>query len=518
MSIEPRRIDSLVARVLRRLEEEGAVPRTGGPPAEDASPASRPSGTAPSDAAFPGPRAAKVASSPRIVRPARAARVSAAGPVFETVDEAAHAARAAFLDLGETSLDTRDRMIEAVRQTIRDHVREISRDAVRETGLGRVDDKVQKNLLVANRTPGTEILRPEAASGDHGLMIEEHAPYGVILSVTPSTNPSETVINNGIGMLAGGNATIFAPHPGAASVTTRTVELLDAAVREAGGPPNVFCTIAEPSIEATQALMRHDLVRLLVVTGGGGVVKEAMSVGKRAITAGPGNPPVVVDTTADLDRAAHGIYTGASLDNNIICTDEKEVIAVDRIASELVARLQEQGARVLAGREIDAVRRAVLAEDRGEGRRAVVNRDFIGKDAGVILEAAGLDGPRDTRLLVAEVEAGHPFLWTELMMPVIGICRMPDVDTAIDFAREVEGGAFHTASMYSRNIEKLSRMARIIDCSIFVKNGPHYNGLGLGGEGYTSFTIASPTGEGMTTARSFTRFRRCSLIDSFRIV
>ncbi|MEZ5065116.1 MAG: aldehyde dehydrogenase family protein [bacterium] len=438
--------------------------------------------------------------------------------MFETVDEAAHAARAAFLDLGATSLETRDAMIAGIRETIHAHAPELAEMAVRETGLGRVDDKIKKNLLVADRTPGTEILVPAARSGDHGLMIEEHAPYGVILSVTPSTNPSETVINNGIGMLAGGNATIIAPHPGARATTTRAVELLDRAVRDAGGPPNVFTTIAKPSIEATQELMRHPLVRLLVVTGGGGVVKEAMSVGKRAITAGPGNPPVVVDTSADLDRAAHGIYTGASLDNNIICTDEKEVIAVDRIAGELVTRLEARGAFVLRGAALAAVENVVLAKDAPRRKRSVVNRALIGKDAGVILQEAGVDGPRDTRLLIAEVDAEHPFLWTELMMPVIGIGRVPDVDTAIDFAREVEGGNFHTASMYSRNIEKLSRMARVIDCSIFVKNGPHYNGLGLGGEGYTSFTIASPTGEGMTTARAFTRFRRCSLIDSFRIV
>lgn len=488
MGIDAGRIDSIVERVLRRLEQEGAVP-----PA----------------AAGPAPSPAPVGS-----RPAHGGR----GPVFATVDEAASAARQAFLDLGETTLETRDRMIAGIRRTVETHAEELSRQAVQETGLGRVDDKVLKNLLVGRKTPGTEALVPAARSGDHGLTLEEHAPYGVILSVTPSTNPTETVINNGIGMLAGGNATIFAPHPGARGCSLRMVELMDEAVRDAGGPPNVFTTIAEPSIEATQALMRHEKVRLLVVTGGGGVVKEAMSVGKRAITAGPGNPPVVVDTTADLDRAADGIYRGASLDNNIVCTDEKEVVAVDRVAADLVKRIVAQGAYELKGRELDLVRKLVFREEKGPRRRAVVNRDFIGKNAGVILEAAGISGPKDTRLLVAAVDDTHPFLWTEMMMPVIGVGAARDVDTAIDFARELEGGCFHTASMYSRNVDKLSRMARVCDCSIFVKNGPNYNGLGEGGEGYTSFTIASPTGEGMTTARSFTRFRRCTLIDSFRIV
>jgi acyl-CoA reductase-like NAD-dependent aldehyde dehydrogenase len=487
VTLDARRIDSIVSRVLERLEREGAARS----PSKDVS-----AGRA---------------------RP-RSGGGSSRGPVFETVDEAASAARRAFQDLRDVPLETRDAMVAAIRRTVEERVQEMSRLAVEETGLGRIEDKVQKNLLVGRKTPGTEILAPSARSGDHGLTLEERAPFGVILSVTPSTNPSETVINNGIGMLAGGNATVFAPHPGAREVSRRMIVWMDEAVRSAGGPPNVFTTIAEPSIEATQALMRHDLVRLIVVTGGGAVVKEAMSVGKRAITAGPGNPPVVVDTTADLDRAARGIYLGASFDNNIVCTDEKEVIAVERIAGELVQKLVQQGAYLLQGRELDAVRRTILTEDRGPRRKSPQNRELIGKDAGVILEAAGVAGPRDTRLLVAEVDDGHPFLWTELMMPVMGICRARDVDTAIDLAREMESGCFHTASMYSRNVEKLSRMARVCDCSIFVKNGPNFNGLGHGGEGHTSFTIASPTGEGMTTAWSFTRPRRCTLVDSFRIV
>jgi acyl-CoA reductase-like NAD-dependent aldehyde dehydrogenase len=487
MSLDVSRIDSIVAKVLKRLEAEGALVQSTPPKASAAAPRS------------PAPS-------------------TGGAPVFATIEEAASAAHQAFLDLSETPLEKRDEMIAAMRRTIEEHASELAQMAVSETGLGRVDDKIQKNLLVGRKTPGTEILVPTAKSGDHGLMIEEWAPYGVILSVTPSTNPSETVINNGIGMLSGGNATIFAPHPGAKRVTTHTITLLEEASRRAGGPPNVFTTIAEPSIQATQALMRHPLVRLLVVTGGGAVVREAMSVGKRAITAGPGNPPVVVDTTADLDRAAHGIYHGASFDNNIVCTDEKEVIAVDRVAADLMKRLIAQGAFELKGAAIEAVRRALISEEKGPRRAGHINRELIGKNAGAILEAARVAGPKDTRLLVALVDTDHPFLWTELMMPVIGVCRVRDVDAAIDLAKEVESGCRHTASIYSRNVEKLSHMARVMDCSIFVKNGPNYNGLGYGGEGYTSFTIASPTGEGMTTARSFTRFRRCSLIDAFRIV
>jgi acyl-CoA reductase-like NAD-dependent aldehyde dehydrogenase len=476
MKLEPGHVETIVERVLERLEAQGI-------------------------------RTASTAS-----------HSGASAPVFDTGEEACAAARRAFQELSELPLETRNRMVAALRTAIEEAAPELARLAVEETGLGRVEDKIKKNLLVGRKTPGTEILAPYAVSGDHGLMLEERAPYGVILSVTPSTNPSETVINNGIGMLAGGNAVVFAPHPGAARVSIRAVEILEQAARRAGGPANVFTTIRTPSIEATQALMRDDAVRLIVVTGGAGVVKEAMSAGKRAITAGPGNPPVVVDETADLERAGRGIYAGASLDNNIVCTDEKEVVAVERIAGELLLELERAGAYRLKGREIDLVRKVAFHEDRGAGRRSVVNKELIGKDAGVILAKAGIAGPKDTRLLVAQVDTAHPFLWTEMMMPVIGVCAVRDVDQAIDFAKEVEGGNRHTAAMYSHDVTKLSRMARIIDCSIFVKNGPTFNGLGEGGEGYTSYTIASPTGEGMTTARSFTRQRRCTLVDSFRIV
>ncbi|HET9887147.1 MAG TPA: aldehyde dehydrogenase, partial [bacterium] len=386
MNLETARVESIVERVLERLGREGvAAPR-------------RSSGGSPS------------------------------GPVFDTVEEACAAAQRAFEDLSALSLKTRTRMIAALRNAVEEAAPELARLAVEETGLGRVEDKIRKNLLVGRKTPGPEILTPSAASGDHGLMLEERAPYGVILSVTPSTNPSETVINNGIGMLAGGNAAVFAPHPGARRVSIRAIELLEAAARSAGGPANVFTTIRTPSIEATQAMMRHEKVRLVVVTGGAGVVKEAMSVGKRAITAGPGNPPVVVDETADLEQAARGIYSGASLDNNIVCTDEKEVVAVERIAGELMKELERAGAYRLKAREIDLVRQVVFHEDRGPGRRSIVNKELIGKNAAVILAKAGITGPQDTRLLVAQVEAEHPFLWTEMMMPVIGVCAVQNVD------------------------------------------------------------------------------------------
>lgn len=446
-------------------------------------------------------------------RPAAAPKGVHAG-----LDEAVAAAREAFRAYDRTPLETRRRIVASIREVLAGQYETLARLAVEETGLGRVEDKVAKNRLVTECTPGTEDLEPVTWTGDHGLTLMERAPYGVIASITPVTNPSETIINNGLSMIAGGNTAVFCPHPAARRVSCLTVDLVNRAALRAGAPLPLLHTVAEPGIEVAKALLNYPGIRLNVVTGGPGVVQEALAAGKKAITAGPGNPPSVVDETADLERAARDITAGASFDNNIICVDEKEVVAVALIADRLKEAFARAGATVLAPHQAEQVRRLVLAKERGPRGHADVDRRWVGKDAGVLLRAAGVPCDPASRLAVCEVDADHPFLWTEMMMPVLPLVRVRTVDDAIDFAIEVEQGCRHTASMHSRNIDKLSKMARLCDCSIFVKNGPHYAGLGFGGEGPTSFTIASPTGEGLTTARTFTRMRRCTLVDHFRIV
>jgi acyl-CoA reductase-like NAD-dependent aldehyde dehydrogenase len=290
------------------------------------------------------------------------------------------------------------------------------------------------------------------------------------------------------------------------------------AARRAGATEPLLHSVAEPTLDIAKALLRYKGIRLNVVTGGPAVVREALDSGKKAITAGPGNPPSVVDETADLETAARHLVMGASLDNNIICTDEKEIVCVSLVADRLKENLARSGAVVLPPHQTEKLRKMILEKEQGPRKYAIIDRKFVGKDAAVILREAGIACPNDTRLVVCEVDADHPFLWTELMMPVLPLVRVRHVDDAIDFAVEVEHGYRHTASMHSRNIDKLHKMARAGDASIFVKNGPNASGLGWNGEGPTSFTIASPTGEGMTTARSFTRIRRCTLVDRFRIV
>ncbi len=438
--------------------------------------------------------------------------------IHVTLDEAVAAARRSFESWRDTPLEVRARVIAAIRDTILASAETLAKLAVEETGLGRVADKILKNRLVAEKTPGTEDLDPVAWTGDHGLTLLERAPYGVIAVITPVTNPSETIVNNGISMIAGGNTCVFCPHPNARRVSILTIDLVNRAARRAGAREPLLHSVAEPTLEVAKALLRHPGIRLNVVTGGPAVVREALDAGKKAITAGPGNPPSVVDETADLETAAKHLVMGASLDNNIICTDEKEIVCVSIVADRLKEHMTRSGAVVLAAHQIEQVRKLILEREKGPRKVAVINRKYVGKDIAVILRDAGIPCPPDKRIALCEVDADHPFLWTELMMPVLPLVRVRHVDDAIDFAVEVEHGYRHTASMHSRNIDKLHRMARACDASIFVKNGPNAAGLGWNGEGPTSFTIASPTGEGMTTARSFTRIRRCTLVDRFRIV
>jgi propionaldehyde dehydrogenase len=437
--------------------------------------------------------------------------------VFGTVEEAVSASKAAQPQFAALKLEQRSRIIAAMRRSMLENCEALARAAHDETGYGRYEDKVMKNKLVTEKTPGLEDLAPIATSGDHGLTLVEPAPFGVIGAITPVTNPTSTIICNSIGMLAAGNSVVFNVHPYAKSCCMQTIALLNKAIMSEGGPANVVAGVSNPTIESANELMKHPGVRLVVVTGGPDVVRAAMGSGKRAICAGPGNPPVVVDESADIDKAARDIIMGASTDNNIICTDEKETVAVASIADALIASMGRQGAVVIGKDKLPQLEKVVFKEMKGPRQKAWIDKELVGKNASVLLAKMGMTVPDSVRLIVAEVDENHPLLWTEQMMPVMPVLRVPNADRAIDFAVEVEGGNRHTAVMHSKNLDNLSRMAKLCNCSIFVKNGRSQAGLGLDGEGYCSFTIASPTGEGLTGPRSFSRWRRCVVVDHFRI-
>jgi acyl-CoA reductase-like NAD-dependent aldehyde dehydrogenase len=438
--------------------------------------------------------------------------------VFSNINNAIDAAQIAFKEYGNITLETRKNIISNIRKVCLANKEVISKMAQEETGLGRWEDKVIKNELGILKTPGVEDVTPEAFSDDFGMTLVEHAPYGVIGSITPSTNPTVTIISNTIGMIAAGNAAVFNPHPSSKNVSAFLVNLLNKAIIEAGGPANLVCCIADPTIESAKDLMTHPKIAILVVTGGPAVVKVAMNSGKKVIAAGPGNPPCVVDETADLAKAGKDIVDGASFDNNVICICEKEIIVVASVADRLKEEMKKNGAYELNEDQIKKITELVIVEPGGPGHEGVIEKKFVGKNAGILAKRIGLTVPPGTRLLLCEVPKEHPLLWTEQLMPIMPLVRVKDVDIAIDLAVEMEHGFRHTAIMHSLNIAKLSKMARAMNCSIFIKNGPSYAGLGHGGAGFASFTIASPTGEGVTRARTFTRERRCTLVDYFRII
>jgi aldehyde dehydrogenase len=454
----------------------------------------------------------------RPIQPGSHPQNAGADGVFAEIDDAIMAAQIAQRRLLDIPLERRAALIAFMRQAVKENAQVLARAAWQETGMGRHEDKTEKNLLVAERTPGTEALQAQAWTGDRGLTLVERAPYGVIAAITPSTNPTSTIICNAIGMISAGNAVVFNAHPAAKQCSVQTLQVLNQAIQSAGGPPNLVTCAAEPTIESAQYLMRHPAIRLLVVTGGPGVVREAMGSGKKAICAGPGNPPVVVDETADLEQAARDIVKGASFDNNVVCILEKEIIAVESIADRLKAIMLQRGAVEVSSSQLSRLMKVILTEDRGPGKHGIVNKAFVGKTPSAILQEIGVAVDPSVRLAVAETDAQHPLVWTEQLMPVMPLVRVRNADEAIDLAKAVEQGMGHTAMIHSKNLDVLSRMSLEINTSIFVKNGPSLAGLGFGGEGFTSFSIASPTGEGVTSALDFTRVRRCTLVDSFRIV
>ncbi len=433
--------------------------------------------------------------------------------VFETMSEALEAVEKAYKEFRSYTVEQREQMIAKIRKFTLAEAEEMAKLGVSETGMGRVSDKIIKHQLVANKTPGTEDLSPSVMTGDNGLTLVEMAPYGVIGSITPSTNPSETVICNSMGMIAGGNAVVFNPHPNACKTANYAVDLVNRAILEAGGPENLVVSVSHPTMESSNEMMQSPIVKMLVATGGPGVVRALLSSGKKAIGAGAGNPPVIVDETANIKKAAKDIVAGASFDNNLPCIAEKECFAVDSIASELIAGMQEAGAYLIKGKQIDDLVKLALIEKDG---KYSINKDWVGKDAGKFLEKLGIQS--DARLIICETNALHPFVQVEMMMPILAIVRVTDIDDAIEKAVAAEHGNRHSAHIHSKNVDNLTKFARAVETTIFVKNAPSYAGIGAGGEGYTTFTIAGPTGEGLTAAHSFTRQRRCVMVDGLHIV
>lgn len=430
--------------------------------------------------------------------------------LFDDMNVAIAKAREAQEVVKKMSLDFREKIIKNIRKKTLENAETFAKMAVEETGMGNVGDKILKHQLLAEKTPGTEDIKTIAWSGDRGLTLVEMGPFGVIGAITPCTNPSETILCNSIGMIAGGNTVVFCPHPAAVKVSNFAVNLVNEASIEAGGPENIVVSLNNPTLETSNIMMKHKDINLIAATGGPAVVTAVLSSGKRGIGAGAGNPPVLVDESADIQKAAKDIINGCTFDNNLPCIAEKEVVAIENIIDELIYYLKENGGYILSKEEEKKLAATVLT-DNG------LNRKCVGRDAIKLLKMIGVEAPGGTRCIIFEGDKENPLIAEELMMPILGIVIAKNIDDAIEKCVWLEHGNRHSAHIHSKNIDTITRYAKAMDTAILVKNAPSYAALGFGGEGFCTFTIASRTGEGLTSTRSFTKQRRCVMSDSLCI-
>jgi aldehyde dehydrogenase len=435
---------------------------------------------------------------------------------FTNPSEAIEAAKIAQRALMKRSMAQREIACDLIRQICIHRADELGRMEFEETKIGHGPHKAEKLVLAGRIAAGTAALKTECFSGDHGITLEEHAPWGVIGVVTPVTHSLPTLAVNAVNMIAAGNSLVCNPHPGGKKIAAHGAKLFNQAIYEKLGIDNLICVITEPTLESADAIFKHPDVNLLVVTGGPGVVAAAMKSGKRAICAGPGNPPVVVDASADLDNAAECILEGGTYDNNLLCLSEKEVFAVAEIFDALMDAMARVGAFRLTRPQMDAL--AKVCTEAGKDGHFHANKKFVGAEPCVIAREIGVSVPANCRLLYGETDAMHPFVQAEQMMPVLPFVRCETFEQAVACAKQAEHGFHHTAIIHSRLVDHMTYMGKEMGTTLYVKNGPSVAGNGAGGEGYGNFSIACTTGEGIATPLLFTRLRRCTMVDNLRII
>ncbi len=380
--------------------------------------------------------------------------------LFSDVPSAVAAAREAFERLNGMTIDDRRRIIQHIRRISIEQSVELGTMEMEETKIGRLPHKIEKLKTLGERSLGVEFLRSEVFSGDHGLAVIEHAPFGVIAAVTPVTHSLPTITGNAVSMIASGNTVVVNPHPGGKKVAAEGVRRFNEAIYRDLGIDNLICVIVEPTLDTAEGLFKHRDIALICVTGGPAVARAAMQQAKRAVVAGPGNPPVVVDETAELDRAARSIITGAAYDNNLLCIAEKEVFVVESVFDAMLAAMERAGAVRLCAKEIDALTKVAIASV-GEGaqKHDVAAKDFIGQDAAVLAKAIGKTVPANTEVIFGETDESNPFVPVEQMMPFLPFVRCRNVDEAIAKAKEAEHGFRHTAIIHSTNVNNMTKMA-----------------------------------------------------------
>jgi aldehyde dehydrogenase len=435
--------------------------------------------------------------------------------VFDNVDQAVAAATEAQKKLVRLSLDDRDAIVKLVKKMAKDNAQAWGKIELDETKIGRLDHKIEK-LQILELVPGVEFLKTAADSGSNGLCLHEFAPFGVIGIITPVTHSVPTLTANVINMVASGNAIVANAHPSGANCAAIAIHEYNKAIAGKFGIDHLITCVVPPTLETADAIFKHRDIPLLVVTGGPAVARAALAAKKRAIVAGPGNPPVVVDETACLKNTAESIVKGAAYDNNLLCIGEKQVFCVENVFDKLMQQMERAGASILDAQQIETLtKQAFRIDPHGHGH---VNKDLVGRDASVLGQIAGVRVPPATQLLIGETDAKHLFVQEEQMMPFVPFIRVRNVDEAIDLAIQSEHGFRHTALIHSRNLDTITRFGRQANVTLFVVNGASMAGLGLGGQGYLSYSIATPTGEGITTPLTFTRYRRIMMTGSLRMI
>lgn len=450
-----------------------------------------------------------------VPNPARFPDASQRG-VFNDVDQAVSAAKAAQKSLARRSLAQRKRICELIREICRDQAEELGRMEYEETRIGHPAHKPGKMKNVADTALGVEYLTSECFSGDHGITVEEHAPWGVIGIVTPVTHSLPTLANNAVNMIAAGNSIVCNPHPGGKKIAAHGAGLFNEAIHRETGIDNLVCVIREPTLESANRIFTHPDVDLLGITGGPGVVAAALKSGKRAICAGPGNPPVVVDSSAEINNAANCIIEGATYDNNLLCLSEKETFVEGSVFDKFMAALEKAGAVRLTGEQMDRLAEMCLVK--GKDGHWAANKEYVGAEPQVIANLIKVSVPAECRMLFGETGPEHPWVMAEQMMPVMPVTKAPSFEKAVEFAKNAEHGFKHTAVIHSRLVDHMTYMGKELDTTLYIKNGPSLAGNGAGGEGYGGWSIACGTGEGIATPMTYTRLRRCSMIDNLRIL
>jgi aldehyde dehydrogenase len=436
--------------------------------------------------------------------------------VYSSIDECVTAATASQQTLAKLSLDDRDAIVKMIKRIAKENATQWGKIELDETKIGRLDHKIEK-LQILELVPGVEFLKTNATSGSNGLCLEEFAPFGVIGVVTPVTHSVPTLSANAINMIASGNALVANAHPSGAQCAAMCIREYNKAIAAKYGIDSLLTCVMPPTLETAEALFNHRGVNLLVVTGGPQVARAALQSRKRAIVAGPGNPPVVVDETADIQNAAISIIKGAAYDNNLLCIGEKQVLCVASVFDKLTAAMEMNGAFLLNAKQVEALTKVAFKIDPKDGKPHVA-KEFVGRDPAVLAEAAGVKVPPTVQILIGQTDFDHPFVQEEQMMPFVPLVKVADVKEAVDKAIQSEHGYRHTAIIHSQNLPVITNFARRANTTLFVANGPSMSGLGLAGQGYLSYSIATPTGEGITTPLTFTRYRRVMMTGSLRVI